>query len=164
MNSSWLKRLRLTLAPGALLLAASSVSHAAEFHLFLQCKGHIKVNGATRPATVDFALRDNNNTALIQRSNVLPVGERLKYTQTPVLYTMLYKLPQPGTVVYQDWMSGQLIVWQPNLKRLATIRMAIDRQTGELDAELLDFDDVLLGTLNMACQRRDTEDGPEPKF
>lgn len=151
-------------AVAALLLSVSATTHAAEFHLFLQCKGSVKVNGANRPAMVDLALRDNNTSALIQRSNVLPVGERLRYTQTPVAYTMLYKLPLPGTVIYQDWVRGPLIVWQPNLKRLATIRMAIDRQSGELDAELLDFDDLLLGTLQMNCERRDVDEAPAPKF
>ncbi len=164
MMMALLQHLRCAPVALALALSAVSASHAAEFHLFLQCKGTVKVNGASRPASVDLALRDNNTSALIQRSNVLPVGERLKYTQTPVAYTMLYKLPLPGTVIYQDWVRGPIILWQPNLKGLATVRMAIDRQTGELDAELLDFDDMLLGTLHMNCERRDVDEAPAPKF
>lgn len=137
---------------------------AAEFNLFLTCTGTVNVHGQTKPANLDLAMRDNNTTALIQRSNVLPIGERFKYTASPVSYTMLYKMPRPGTVVYQDWVSGQLIIWQPNLKRLATIRMAIDRHNGQLEGELLDFDDASLGTLAMTCAPRDMEDAPEPKF
>ncbi|MDE2592638.1 MAG: hypothetical protein KGL57_00255 [Burkholderiales bacterium] len=137
---------------------------AAEFNLFLTCTGTVNVHGQTKPANLDLAMRDNNTTALIQQSNVLPIGERFKYTASPVSYTMLYKMPRPGTVVYQDWVSGQLIIWQPNLKRLATIRMAIDRHSGKLNGEMLDFDDVSLGTLAMECAARDMEDAPEPKF
>ena len=144
--------------------AGASSALAAEFNLFLACNGTVNVHGQTKPANLDLAMRDNNTTALIQQSNVLPIGERFKYTASPVSYTMLYKMPRPGTVVYQDWVSGQLIVWQPNLKRLATIRMAIDRHSGKLNGEMLDFDDVSLGSLAMECAARDMDDAPEPKF
>ena len=56
------------------------------------------------------------------------------------------------------------MVWQPNLKRLATIRLAIDRQEGELEGELLDFNDDLIGTMQMTCEKVDTDELPEPKF
>ncbi len=144
--------------------AGTSSALAAEFNLFLTCSGTVNVHGQTKPANLDLAMRDNNTTALIQESNVLPIGERFKYTASPVSYTMLYKMPRPGTVVYQDWVSGQLIIWQPNLKRLATIRMAIDRHSGKLSGEMLDFDDVSLGTLAMECAARDMDDAPAPKF
>lgn len=159
---------RLTLRSVGLTLALTTgLVHcvgAAEFNLFLACTGTVNIHGQTKPANLELAMRDNNTTALIQRSNVLPVGERFKYTASPVSYTMLYKMPRPGTVVYQDWVSGQLIIWQPNLKRLATIRMAIDRHSGQLEGELLDFDDASLGTLAMTCAPRDMDDAPEPKF
>ncbi|MFT3857954.1 MAG: hypothetical protein QM742_10810 [Aquabacterium sp.] len=146
------------------LLCHVSVAHAAEFNLFIQCKGELTASGKSKAALLDLALRDNNTTALIQRSNVLPKGERLVYTQTPTDYTLVYKLRQPGTHYYQDWANGSWVVWQPNLKRLATIRLAIDRQEGELEGELLDFDDELLGTLKMDCDAVDPDELPPPKF
>ncbi|MGE5451598.1 MAG: hypothetical protein ACM3VZ_07115 [Acidobacteriota bacterium] len=161
MRSPILCRMSLSVA---LAVGAVAPAQSAEFNLFLGCTGTVNVQGQTRPANLELAMRDNNTTALIQRSNVLPVGERFKYTPSPVSYTLLYKMPRPGTVVYQDWVSGQLIVWQPNLKRLATIRMAIDRHNGHLEGELLDFDDASLGTLAMTCAKRDMDDAPEPQF
>lgn len=151
-------------AAASLTLLAGAPAVAAEFSLYLNCAGKINVNGKTKPATLDLALRDNNTTALIQRSNVLPVGERLKYTPSQASYTMLYKLRQPGTHYYNDWVHGEWVVWQPNLKRLATIRLSVDRQTAELEGELLDFDDVSLGTLAMQCKPTSMDDVPEPKF
>ncbi len=141
-----------------------STSSAAEFHLFLKCQGQAQVHGKSKAATLDLAMRDNNQTALIQRSNVLPVGERLRYQASPMSYTMLYKLPQPGTHYYQDWINGAWVVWQPNLKRLATIRLAVDRQTGELEGEFLDFNDELLGKLAMDCTPTSKDEAPEPKL
>lgn len=148
----------------SVLAASAAATQAAEFHLFLTCKGELSASGKSKPAHLDLALRDNNTTALIQRSNVLPKGERLFYTMTPTDYTMVYKLRQPGTHVLQDWLGGSWVVWQPNLKRLATIRLSIARQDGELEAELLDFDDDLLGTLKMRCDAVDPDELPPPKF
>ena len=156
---------RLAAAVALLSLAAlHPVAQAAEFHLYVKCKGTLSASGQSKPAHLDLALRDNNTTALIQRSNVLPKGERLLYTQTPTDYTMVYKLRQPGTHYYHDWLNGTWVVWQPNLKRLATIRLAIDRQEGELEGELLDFDDDLIGTMKMTCDKVDPDELPEPKF
>ena len=154
----------LSIGLASVLLASGAASQAAEFHLFLKCKGELSASGKSKAAHLDLALRDNNTTALIQRSNVLPKGERLVYTMTPTDYTMVYKLRQPGTHYYQDWMGGTWVVWQPNLKRLATIRLAIERQEGELEGELLDFDDNLLGTLRMSCDAVDPDELPPPKF
>jgi hypothetical protein len=137
---------------------------AAEFNLYLKCKGQITAADKSRPATLDLAMRDNNTTALIQRSNVLPVGERLKYTASKASYTMLYKLPLPGTHYYADWINGGWVVWQPNLKRLATVRIAVDRQSAELEGSLLDFNDESLGEIAMQCQPSGMDDAPEPKF
>ena len=137
---------------------------AAEFNLFLTCAGKLTSAGKSKAAHLDLALRDNNTTALIQRSNVLPKGERLLYTQTPTNYTMVYKLRQSGTRIHHDWLHGTWVVWQPNLKRLATIRMAIDRQEGELEGEMLDFNDELIGTMKMTCEKVDPDELPEPKF
>lgn len=149
---------------GALMLVCAAHAGAAEFHLYLNCTGKLSVGGKSKAATLDLAMRDNNTTALIQKSNVLPVGERLRYKASQVSYTMLYKLPLPGTVYYNDWARGQWIVWQPNLKRLATIRLSIDRQSGELEGELLDHDDNLLGNLEMECEPQSMDEVPEPRF
>lgn len=156
----------LTASSAALILATalSAPAMAAEFNLYLHCTGKLIVDGKSKPSTLDLAMRDSNTTALIQRSNVLPVGERLKYAASQVSYTMVYKLPLPGTHYYNDWLHGQWVVWQPNLKRLATIRIAVDRQTAELEGELLDFNDESLGTLDMACKPTSMNDTPEPKF
>lgn len=156
---------RLAVACALLVLGAhATIVQAAEFHLYVKCKGTLSASGKSKPVHLDLALRDNNTTALIQRSNVLPKGERLVYTQTPTDYTMVYKLRQPGTHYYHDWLNGTWVVWQPNLKRLATIRLAIDRQEGELEGELLDFNDDLIGTMQMTCEKVDPDELPEPKL
>ena len=160
-------RMALMACAGATMMAAASLpttAEAAEFNLFLSCSGKLSANGKSKSATLDLAMRDNNETALIQRSNVLPVGERLHYKASPMAYSMVYKLPQPGTHYYRDWMGSAWVVWQPNLKKLATIRLSVDRQTGELEGELLDFNDDSLGTIEMDCKPYTADDMPEPKF
>ena len=152
------------LAATAMALSIGAHAKAAEFNLFLNCSGKLSANGKGKSATLDLAMRDNNETALIQRSNVLPVGERLHYKASPMAYSMVYKLPQPGTHYYNDWVHGQWVVWQPNFKRLATIRISVDRQTAELEGELLDFNDDSLGTIAMNCKPLTADDMPEPQF
>ena len=153
---------RLASLAGALLITGHA--SAAEFNLYLSCEGKLSAGQKNKAATLDLAMRDNNTTALIQKSNVLPVGERLRYKASQVSYTLLYKLPLPGTEYYNDWVRGQWIVWQPNLKKLATIRLSIDRQSGELEGELLDHNDTSLGTLAMACEPQSMDEVPEPRF
>lgn len=159
------RRLSLTLAQAALACAAciSSVQ-AQEFHLYLQCRGDALVQGKSRSAHVDLALRDNNMTALIQRSNVLPVGERLRYDASPALYSMVAKAPAPGGVVFHDWMRSEILVWAPTLKQLHTVRLSIDRQSAELEGELLDGQGDLMGRLRMQCMPRSNDDIAAPKF
>lgn len=150
----------------ALLVWGTSIgaASAAEYNLYLKCSGQLTAAGKSKASQLELALRDSNNMALIQRSNVLPVGERLHYTPTPVAYTMLYKLRQPGTRYLEDWLRGYWVVWQPNLKRLATIRLSIDRQDGSLEGQLLDFNDDLIGTVRMDCDVVDPDELPPPKF
>ena len=155
--------IRIASLAGVLLLIAGQAG-AAEFSLYLNCKGKLSAGKKSKAATLDLAMRDSNTTALIQRSNVLPVGERLYYRATQQSYTMLYKLPLPGTQYYNDWIRGQWLVWQPNLKALATIRLSIDRQSGDLEGELLDHDDISLGTLAMECEPQSMDEVPEPRF
>jgi len=148
--------------PAVLVLGGQA--RAAEFNLYLNCQGQLSAGGKSKAATLNLAMRDNNTSALIQKSNVLPVGERLKYTASQASYTLLYKLPLPGTRYYNDWVHGQWLVWQPNLKKLATIRLSIDRQSGELEGELLDHNEDSLGTVAMECEPQSMDEIPEPRF
>ena len=154
--------MRVLAAVGMLLVAAGA--QAQMFHLYLKCSGSVQVQGKSKSAHVDLALRDNNMTALIQRSNVLPVGERFKYEASPALYSMVARLPSRGSVVYHDWIRGELFVWNPGLTQLHTARLSVDRQTAELDGELLDGKGDAIGRLRMQCDPKSNDDIPAPKF
>lgn len=147
----------------AIALAAAPAT-AQQFHLYLKCAGEVQVQGRSRAAHLDLALRDNNMTALIQRSNVLPVGERLKYQASPAHYTLVARAPTQGTVVFHDWIRGELFVWNPQLTRLQTVRLSIDRQSAELEGELLDGKGDAMGLLRMRCDPKSNDDIPAPKF
>ena len=155
-------------ARAAAVLAAATLAAAGAkaqiFHLFLLCSGEVQVQGKGRPAHVDLALRDNNMTALIQRSNVLPVGDRLKYEASPALYSMVAKAPSPGSVLFHDWVRGEVFVWAPGLKQLQTVRLSIDRQTADLEGEMLDGKGDLMGRLRMRCTPKTNDEMPAPKF
>lgn len=152
----------LALVIGLWLPAAAAT--AAEFHLYLQCQGKVASKGKAHDAHLHLALRDNNLSALIQKSNVLPVGERLKYVASEQSYTLTYRTPQARSRVAVDWFSGQLFVWLPDLKRVAETRLSIDRQTAELQGELLNADGDLLGNLRMDCRPVKSDELPAPKF
>lgn len=152
--------LTLVLAAGAVALPA----RAAEFHLYLLCVGKVASKGVAHDAQLHLALRDNNMTALIQKSNVLPVGERMKYAASNTSYTMTFRTPAARTRIYADWFGTQLFVWLPDLKRLAETRLSVDRQTAELRGELLNADGDVLGNLKMQCEPKAHEDMPAPKF
>jgi hypothetical protein len=139
---------------------------AAEFHLYLKCTGKLSSSAAkATPAKLDLALRDNNLTALVQNSDVLPVGERMKYVATEQAYTMQLRTPVWGTRgAYYNWFSGVLFVWHPDLKKLAMTRLSIDRQTAELEGELLNIEGNVLGKLRMKCNPTSMDDVPAPKF
>jgi len=157
-------RLGATLLAGTALLLAAAPAAAAEFSLYLKCQGKASAGGKTTPSHLDLALRDNNQTALIQRSNALPVGERLKYNVSPITYSMTYRVPGTGSAVFYDWWRGSLFVWQPSLKRVSMVRVSIDRQTGNLSGELLNAEDQQLGSLSMACEAIEEDALPAPKF
>lgn len=152
----------LALVVGLVLPAASAT--AAEFHLYLQCQGKVASKGKAHDAHLHLALRDNNLSALIQKSNVLPVGERLKYVVSEQSYTLTYRTPQARSRIAMDWFSGQIFVWLPDLKRVAETRLSIDRQTAELQGELLNPDGDLLGNLRMDCRPVKPDELPAPKF
>lgn len=151
-------------ACGALVAAGAwGPAQAQQFSLYLQCSGQVQSQGKSRAAQLELALRDNNQTALVQRSNVLPVGERMKYDVSPAMYSM--KMLFAGrTAAFYDWWRGTFIVWQPDLKRLHEVRLSIDRQTAVLDGELVDGAGASLGSIRMTCTPMKPEDAPAPKF
>jgi hypothetical protein len=163
-----MKHFLLSAGVGAATLAsalASTPATAAEFHLYLKCSGKLSSSAKATPAKLDLALRDNNLTALVQNSDVLPVGERMKYVATEQAYTMQLKTPVWGTRgAYYNWFSGVLFVWHPDLKKLAMTRLSIDRQTAELEGELLNIEGNVLGKLRMKCNPTAMDDVPAPKF
>ena len=155
--------LRLSMAVAA-LMCLGQPANAADFFLFLKCEGKVAAKGKTTPGQVQFALRDNNTTALIQQSNILPVGERLKYDASPVAYSMSYQVPRTETTVLYDWWRGQIFIWQPSLKQVSKIRLSIDRQSGNLTGEMLNAKESQLATLAMVCEPINESDLPAPKF
>jgi hypothetical protein len=110
-----------------------------------------------------LALRDNNMTAFVQRSNVLPVGERMKYTATNTHYAATYQ-PQKGGKVFMDFKGTQLFKWYPPFEKLQATRVSIDRQTGELEGEMVSGEGEVLGRMDMSCEPRKDGDGPAPRF
>jgi hypothetical protein len=145
------------------LAAAPQLAAAQQYSLYLLCKGQMQVKGKNKPAHLDLALRDNNETALVQRSNVLPVGERMKYQASPAFYSMKMGFANRSAAFY-DWWRGTLIVWQPDLKRLAEVRISVDRQSAELQGELVDGAGESLGLLAMQCDPKTHATVAEPKF
>ncbi len=153
--------------PAALLAAAllsAAPVHAQEFGLYLACKGTVEAKGRALAAHLDLALRRNNQTALVQRSDVLPVGERFRFETSPTHYSMVLRAPARGSVVYYDWLRGALIVWDPDLQRMHAARISVDRQTAGLDGEIVDGQGQSLGRLRMSCQPSDNQSVPEPRF
>lgn len=151
-----------------IILAAAlwipGIASADYFSLYLKCEGAVASNAGKTKAHIDLALRDNNYSALIQRSNVLPVGEKLKYEVSPATYSMTFRSPQARTQLYYDWYRGQLFAWDPSLKRLAYIRLSIDRQTGSLEGDIRNSDDQSLARIGMKCEPVSPKDQPAPKF
>lgn len=132
--------------------------------MVLRCQGRLTAAQGQRPAHLDLALRRNNGTALVQRSDILPVGERLKFETSNAYYSMTFSAPSRGTTVYQHWWTGAIFIWSPDLLKLRTVRLSIDRQTAELQGELRDGADQSLGRFAMTCTPQQEADAPEPKF
>jgi hypothetical protein len=146
------------------LVAAPGSARAEYFSLYLRCEGEVASGAGRTGANLDVAMRDNNQSALIQQSNVLPVGEKMKYEVSPATYSMTYRSPQARTKLYYDWYNGRLFAWDPSLKRLAYIRLSIDRQTGVLEGDIRNSDDQSLARIGMKCQKVDPANLPAPKF
>jgi hypothetical protein len=159
-------RRRRPLAPFALagaLLGAHAGAAAEYFSLYLRCEGEVTSAAGRNGAHLDVAMRDNNQSAVIQRSNILPVGEKMKYEVSPATYSMTYRTGA-RTQLYYDWLRGQLFAWDPSLKRLAYIRLSIDRQTGDLEGDFRNSDDTVLARFGMRCGKVDPSSLPAPKF
>lgn len=160
--------MRAVAAP-ALMLAAllcAAGARAQEFSRYLRCTGSVEAGGTRRDAHADFALRANSRLALVQGSNVLPVGEQLRYVPTPMSYSMTYVLRPRGTQVVglPGWLQTTALVFVPNLSRLNQIRLSIDRQTGALEGRLLNEEDEPLAAFAMQCSGRSDADMPAPKL
>ncbi len=155
---------------GAALLALALFAvdaDAQEYSRFLTCNGSFVADDKPpHDAHAEFALRYNNHTALIQGSNVLPVGEILSYVATPATYSMTYLLRHKGTqvVVVPGWFSNTILVAYPNLKRLNQIRLSVNRQSGALEGSMLNEEDELLGSFKMNCKSVTERDIEPPKL
>jgi len=154
--------LRLLVLAAAMLAAAPGT--AQEFGVYLSCSGQVQANGRSKNANLDLALRRNSSLAMIQRSDVLPVGDKMKLEITPAFYSMVFRAPVPTSASYYDWMRGTLIVWSPVFRELQTVRISVDRQSAALDGDMRDINDRSLGRLKMRCKPSDNDSAPEPKF
>ena len=123
------------------------------------------VRGAAKRGTahLELALRDNNMTAFVQRSNVLPTGERMKYVATQTHYSAAYS-PAPTSRAYVDWRGSWLFTWFPPFQKMAVTRFSIDRQTGQLEGEIVGPAGEVLGLMDMQCEPKRQGEGPAPRF
>jgi hypothetical protein len=153
---------RLLVLAAAVLAVAPST--AQEFGVYLNCSGQVQSGGKSKSAHLDLALRRNSSLALIQRSDVLPVGEKMKLEITPALYSMVFHAPAQNSAVYYDWIRGTLFVWGPALRQIQTVRISVDRQSAALEGDMRDVNDRSIGRLKMRCKPSDNDSAPEPKF
>ena len=151
----------LTLVAGSM---ASVPVAAQEFGVYLACAGELHAGNRAMPAHLDLALRRNSQLALIERSDVMPVGERMKLEITPAFYSMVYTAPLRNSTVWYDWIRGAMFVWDPDLLKLHLVRLSVDRQTAALEGEMRDGAGTQLATLAMHCDPKDNNTVPEPKF
>jgi hypothetical protein len=156
-------------APVRLLVFAVTVlavapGTAQEYGVYLNCSGQVQAGGRSRNAHLDLALRRNSSLALIQRSDILPVGDKMKLDITPAFYSMVFHAPTRNSTVYYDWIRGTLVVWNPAFRELQTVRISVDRQSAALEGDMRDINDRSLGRLKMRCKPSDNDSAPEPKF
>ena len=114
-------------------------------------------------AQLELALRDNNMSMLVQRSNVLPMGQRLTYQATQTHYTATF-LPQMAGAGFRKWGEGWLFGWYPPFQKMTAARFAIDRQNGVLEGEIVGPAGEVLGLIDMQCEPKRNEDAPAPRF
>jgi hypothetical protein len=154
--------LRCLLTVAASLVASATA--AQQYGVYLACSGKVQAQGQAKDAHLDVALRRNSGLAMVQRSDVLPVGDRLKLEITPAFYSMVFRAPAKGSAVYYGWIRGPIFIWYPDLQRLQSARISINRQSAELEGELLDALDHPLARLAMRCEPKTNDNVPEPKF
>jgi hypothetical protein len=145
-------------------LMACAPVNAQEFGVYLACSGKVFAGNRAMPAHLDLALRRNSQLALIQRSDVLPAGDRMKLQISPAFYTMVYAAPLRNSTVWYDWIRGAVFVWNPDLLKLQSVRLSVDRQTAALEGEMRDGAGVQLARLAMRCDPKNNDTVPEPKF
>ncbi|MDP2006486.1 MAG: hypothetical protein Q8K45_12485 [Rubrivivax sp.] len=114
-------------------------------------------------AHLELALRDNNMSMLVQRSNVLPTDQRLKYQATQTHYTATF-LPQMAGAGFRKWGESWLFGWYPPFQKMTAARFAIDRQSGVLEGEVVGPGGEVLGLIDMQCEPKRNEDAPAPRF
>lgn len=144
-------------------LAAMPVA-AQEYGLYLLCSGKVEAQGRSTDGHLDLALRRNSYLALVQRSNVLPVGQRMRLQISPAYYSMVFQAPVRGSAAFYDWSRGALFVWAPGLLELHEARISVDRKTAALEGEMRDGAGAMLGRMKMRCEPKKNEDMEAPKF
>jgi hypothetical protein len=151
----------LVFAAAALALVPGS---AQEFGVYLKCSGQVEAGGRSKGAHLDLALRRNSSLALVQSSDVLPVGDKMKLDITPGFYSMVFHAPARNSAIYYDWVRGTIFVWSPVLRELQTVRISVDRQSAALEGDMRDINDHSIGRLKMRCTPSNNDTAPEPKF
>jgi hypothetical protein len=116
---------RLLVFAAAVLAVAPGT--AQEYGVYLSCSGQVQAGGRSRMLTSIWPCGRNSSLALIQRSDVLPVGDKMKLDITPAFYSMVFRAPVPTSASYYDWIRGTLIVWSPVC---ASCRRCAYRSTG----------------------------------
>jgi hypothetical protein len=114
-------------------------------------------------AHLDLALRDNNMSMLVERSNVLPTGQRLKYQATQTQYIATF-LPQMAGAAFREWGKGWLFGWYPPFQKMTSARFAINRSSGVLEGEIVGPAGEVLGLIDMQCEPKRSDDAPAPRF
>ena len=151
-------------APRAVEAPAESASDKNDNDPNVQARTKAVRGAAKRGAAhLELALRDNNMTAFVQRSNVLPTGERMKYVATQTHYSAAYSPAHTGQA-YVDWRGSWLFTWFPPFQKMAVTRFSIDRQTGQLEGEIVGPGGEVLGLMDMQCEPKRQGEGPAPRF
>lgn len=114
-------------------------------------------------AHLELALRDNNMSMLVQRSNVLPTGQTFGYQATPTHYSASYQ-PQQQMAAFRDWGGTGFFAFYPPFQKMQAMRFSIDRQSGVLQGDIVGPDGALLGLVDLQCEPRRPEDAPRPRF
>jgi len=151
-------------AAASLALTLAGAASAQEFGLYLFCRGQIETKLGAKGAHLDLALRRNSALALVQRSDVLPVGEKMGLQISQAFYSMTFEAPLRDSRLYYDWIRGALFVWDPDLQKLKTVRVSVDRQTAALEGEMIDGAGRQVARMSMRCDPRTNDTVQPPKF